>query len=261
MSSTQEQSPISTLIEDLGIETPTNDDVSTEEDLNLSDSEENTDESTQSDDNASEANEEENTSDDDTETSKVLERLSELEKQQEIANKRLTDKDKYINELKQQLDNMNKSTEDDTEETTEDFWDNPEGKFAEVQQQLRVANLRIDEQAYASNKPDYYELVNANKLKEEFALNNDFMVEFNQSDRPYETAYNYLKTKQEQTTTTKEQEKIALEAEIEKKVMAKYGLDKKAKETPPSINNMGGKSSNKKELPEDGFSSVFGTGF
>lgn len=264
--STQQESPIADLMEDLGMsEVSTNDE--TQEDLNLNDS---TDESTQTDDNETSDNktEEENTSTaekDDTEDSEILARLKELEKNSEIADKRLTDKDKYINELKKQIDELSGSKdkpEEVEESTEEDFWDNPEGYIKKImetnnglQEQLRIANLRIDEQSYAQDKKDYFELVNADNLKVEFAKDSKFLEDFNTSNEPYKVAYEYMKGKQDKSSASEAELREKLKAEL----LAELGLDKKNKKSPPSINNLGGSSSDKKDLPEDGFASVFGT--
>lgn len=263
----EQESPVATLLEDLGIgeEEPTQEidgDSEVKEDLNLSDSTE--DSTSNRDENNSEAEENTETSNDDTSKYSELEaKLTELTKQQETYEKRLSDKDKYINELK---NGKTKNSEDESVEAEEsdnlDFWDDPEGLIKKLQAQIaetneatRIANLRVDESYYAQARPDYLDLVNQDNLIKAFGEDKEFESAFKNSAKPYEVAYEYLKNKQ----TNKTKQETDYRSQIEKEILAKYGLDKKNKEAIPSVNKVGSSTTGRaKAEPEDGFASVFG---
>ena len=180
---TQDNSPVATLMSDLGIgseeSTPTMEDNSNNSNESIAND---SDTSTQSDDSTDKANAE--IPEGNTET--LEEKINKIQAELEKANKRISDKDRYINELKQgkQEEKEKEVLEVEQEETT--FWDDPEGNFKKIAEQLRIANLRIDEQAYASDKPDYWKVVNGESIQEAFKDDVSFMNDFQRSNKPYE---------------------------------------------------------------------------
>lgn len=246
----QNESPIANLMEDLGM----NDTDTIQEDLNLSDS---TEEPTN--DGEADITVETETEKSDTEdSSEILSKLKELENFKEVTEKRLTDKDKYINELREQLNGTKKEEVEESE--GEDFWDNPEGYIKKImdtnsnlEEQLRISNLRIDEQAYARDKPEYYDIVNQKVLTEEFAKDSDFAERFMSSDKPYEVAYQHMTKAKE----TKKSSENALREQIKKELLKEMGV-KEQKKAPVNINSMGSSSGSTNQAPVDGFASVFG---
>lgn len=249
---TQDTSPVATLMSDLGI--------GSEESTPMEDNSNNTD-------NESIANDSDTSTltDDSTENSTVTDtqnsdtetleqRMEKLVAELDKANKRISDKDRYINELKQSKQEV-KEDKVLTDEST--FWDDPEGNFKKLNEQLRIANLRIDESAYASDKPDYWKTVNGQAIQDAFKEDATFMQEFQTSDKPYEVAYEYLKSRNETKAQTETRQREQLKEELRKELLKEIGIKDK-KEVPPSINNVGSGSS-KSTVPEDGFMSVFGS--
>jgi len=188
--------------------------------------------------------------------------LESYKKQIEGMEKRLNDKDAYINELRQKSKEA-EETKQEVDEEDGDFWDNPEGMVNKLKQQkleqdrkLHIQSLQISEIHYANTVENYWKTVNQESLKEAVSTDSRFAEEFNKSKEPYKLAYEYL------TNRTKEQsvKQSSLEAEIEAKILKKYGITgKKATEVPPSINTIGSSSGNKQTEVEDGFTAVFGS--
>jgi hypothetical protein len=186
--------------------------------------------------------------------------MESLKKQIEGMEKRINDKDKYIEELR----NKSKSEEIEQEVDDEDvdFWDNPEGMVNKLKQQkveqdrkLHIQSLQISEIHYANTVENYWKTVNQDALKEAVATDAGFAESFNKSKEPYKLAYEYL-TNRTKEKATKES---SLEAEIRAKLMKEYGLkEKKVAEAPPSMNRMGSSSGSKYNEVEDGFTAVFG---
>lgn len=183
-----------------------------------------------------------------------------LRKQIEGMEKRIADKDEFIQELR----NKSKEPEQQEVDTTEDeegFWDNPEGKIAKLEEMLqkqeqtmRVQQLQIQEGYYAQTVENYWETVNQDALKEAVATDTEFAEAFNKSNEPYKTAYEYLKNK----TKAKADKELSLREQIRKELLEEMGV-KGSKEVPPAINRNGGTSaSGKTKDPEDGFAAVFG---
>ena len=253
--STQDSSPVATLMSDLGI--GSEESTPMEETSNNTDDNESiandSDTSTLTDDNADKSNTE--TVEADTET--LEDKINKIQAELEKANKRISDKDRYINELKQgkQEDKSKEVLTEEKEEST--FWDDPEGNFKKMSEQLRIANLRIDEQAYASDKSDYWKVVNGESIQEAFKEDNDFMNEFQRSNKPYELAYEYLKSKTETKVQTETRTREQMKEELRKELLKEMGV-KDNREAPPSINSLGSNSSSKKPIVEDGFAAVFG---
>ncbi|MGA1048269.1 MAG: hypothetical protein ACO3UU_09675, partial [Minisyncoccia bacterium] len=98
-----------------------------------------------------------------------------LKKQIEGMEKRINDKDKYIEELR----NKSKAEEEVKSEVDEedvDFWDNPEGMVNKLKQQkieqdrkLHIQSLQIAEIHYANTVENYWKTVNQDALKEAVA--------------------------------------------------------------------------------------------
>lgn len=188
--------------------------------------------------------------------------------------KRLRDKDRHINEQRREIDTLKKQVEElisksnnqkVTEEVSQDnstnFWDDPEGNFAKIREEVKITNLRLDENAYASSRPDYWDTVNEKSILDAFKEDATFENQFRSSAKPYEIAYEYLKSKNETKQQTIARQKEELETEIRNKILAEYGLDKKAKEVPPSIANVGSSNSKSSSQVADGFTAVFGNGY
>lgn len=267
--STQPESPVANLLEDLGIgeDNPTQEiDGESNEDLNLSDS---TDSSTSTDEQVSETDENTETAKADTSVQSEMEaKLEELIKKQETYEKRLSDKDKYINELKNGKKEDEAGSDEESEKETVEFWDDPEGymmkmqsKIEEANEATRIANLRLDESIYARDKQDYFDLVNQDNIVKAFEKDSTFRDEFQSSDKPYEIAYKYLKQNQEKITSEETSLREKIREEERQKVIEEMKKGKN-KDIIPSMSSIGSSSgSSKKDTPEDGFASVFGTGY
>jgi hypothetical protein len=178
-----------------------------------------------------------------------------LQKQIEGLEKRLADKDDYINELRELSKAKEAEGQKDGVEEVDDedaFWENPVERYKELQNQLKIQQMQIQETVYANTVEDYWKTVNPDALKEAVATDTKFAQEFNGSKEPYKTAYEYLSAKK----TQKVQSETALREQIRKELLAEMGKDKPKKETVPSIQT--GSSGTKNTAPEDGFSAVFG---
>ena len=203
------------------------------------------------------------TSDDTKEaTEPNSELLQSLQKQIEGMEKRLADKDDYINQLREASKQKEAEQQGGTEEVAEeDFWDNPEGKIKKLEEllnkqaeQSRIQQLQIQETVYANTVENYWKTVNPDALKEAVATDADFAEEFNKSSEPYKTAYEYLKNR----ANAKEKETMSLREQIKQELLKEMGVKEK-REVPPNINGGGKSSSSKPIQPDDGFASVFGS--
>ena len=184
----------------------------------------------------------------DDSTAKIAKLQSELDK----ANGRMSEKDRYINELRNQKPEVVPETE--SAEASGDFWDDPEAKYNEQQSKLDQLQFQLAEQNFARTKSDYFEVVNVDEVNKAIALDPEFASEFNSSENKFETAYTHLK-KQTETQSTSE---AALRAEIKAELEAELNIKPK-KTIPKSVSNVGNTNSNKSEAPDDGFSAVFGS--
>ena len=177
-------------------------------------------------------------------------------KQIEGLEKRISDKDEYINLLREQSKSkeMQNSTEEVDTETDIDFWDDPEKIVKSMQETIRIQQMQIQETVYANTVDNYWKTVNPEALKTAVATDPEFSKEFNKSSEPYRLAYEYLsnKTQAEQAKTK------TLEEEIRAKILKEMGMDKPKKEAVPNMGSMGGANTKKTDLPDDGFASVFG---
>ena len=258
MATQEDKSPVASLMEDLGIgsddSTPVMDDDSKNPEQIDSDTP-----TLDEDGKVPEEAEETDTAKADTEPSE--DEITALKAELEKANKRISDKDKYINELRQaKPEKAEKMVGDDAVASEDDFWEDPEANYKALLNQLQMANLRIDENAYAMKNADYFDVVNAESIQDAFQTNPEFMEEFNNSPRPYETAYTFLKANLETKQLNDKQQKEQLESEIRDKVLSELGIDKDTpkKQIPPNMRSLGSASTNKKGASEDGFTSVFG---
>lgn len=174
-----------------------------------------------------------------------------------LLEKRIADKDKYINELREQskqaeLKKQNDTHEEDVDE--EDFWTDPDKTIKELKQTMKIQQMQIQETVYANTVEDYWKTVNPTVLQEAVALDKEFAQEFNKSNQPYRTAYEYLKQRAEKKTTSEKSLRDEIRAELMKELNVKT-----KKEVPPNLNNSGGKTSRGNDAATDGFSSVFGS--
>ena len=196
---------------------------------------------------------EEQTSENETQEDTEPNELDELRKQIEGLEKRVADKDDYINQLREQ--SKKQEEEGSKEEVVDDedeFWEDPVAKYKELQKTIQLQQMQIQETVYANTVEDYWKTVNPDALKEAVATDTKFAQEFNGSKEPYKTAYEYLSAKKAQ----KVQSEQSLREQIRKELLAEMGKDKPKKETVPSIST--GSSGTKSNIPEDGFASVFG---
>lgn len=208
---------------------------------------------------SSESQEEQAVEEDETDSEDS--RFSELQKQIEGMEKRIADKDAYIQELRdasKQKEAQSEPAQVDTKEEEEDFWDNPEGTIKKLQDTIKIQQLQIQETVYANTVEGYWNTVNPEALKKAVATDAEFATEFNNSREPYRTAYEYLKRKTEETSKSEQ----SLREKIKAEILAEMGVKKEKRETPPNIN--GGskpKSSPNSGKAVDGFSSVFGSDY
>lgn len=193
-----------------------------------------------------------------TETPEATEpsELDSLREQIAGMEKRIKDKDDFINELREQAkakEEANKQ-EVDTPDDEDDFWENPEEKYKQLMQKIELQQLQIQEGYYAQTVEGYFDTVNPDALKEAVSVDAEFAKEFNSSKEPYKVAYEYLSKRKEAKLT--EQQK--LREEIKQELLKEMNVKEK-KEVPPNINSSG--SSNSSSETDDGlsgFASYFG---
>ena len=182
--------------------------------------------------------------------------LDELRKMIEGMEKRIADKDDYIEKLR------NESKQEATKEVDEDkgvdeeddFWEDPVKKYKELQKTIQIQQMQIQETIYANTVDGYWETVNQDALKEAVATDTEFAEKFNKSSEPYKTAYEYLTAKKQ----AKVQSEQSLREQIKQELLKEMNI-KSAKETVPSTTSMTSKSGgSKRDVSEDGFASVFG---
>lgn len=196
--------------------------------------------------------------------------MLELKKQIDGMEKRINDKDAYIEELREasklreqskQPDSLD-NADTDNESVEDDFWDDPiayvnkmKDEFARTQ---HIQQMQINETHYANTVEDYWGTVNQENLMKAIKSDEGFAEKFNTSKEPYKLAYEYLTEKK----SVKAKTEAELREQIKREVMAELGKspDTKKKETVPSTTNMGGNSGDgKRNEPEDGFMAVFKT--
>lgn len=191
-----------------------------------------------------------------------LSEMDNLKKQIEGMEKRIADKDDFISELRSKSKDVEEVKEEVDTIEEEDFWDNPEAKYKQLQEQIeenagkmRVQQLQIQEGYYAQTVDGYFKTVNSDLLKEAVSTDEVFAKEFNSSEEPYRVAYEYL-TKKETIKTT---EQTKLREEIRADLLKEMNV-KESREVPPNIykNGSGNSSSTNTDVPSDGFASIFG---
>ena len=185
----------------------------------------------------------------------------ELKKQIEGLEKRIADKDEYINLLREQSKAQEEAkSEDSGADTSIDFWDDPESIVKNMQETIRIQQMQIQETVYANTVENYWKTVNPDALKSAVATDADFAKKFNSSNEPYRVAYEYLSNKNK----VAEEQNLSLREQIKAELMKEMGIDKDKpkKEGVPAMGKMGGNSNNpnmRTDVPDDGFAAVFGT--
>lgn len=183
--------------------------------------------------------------------------INELRKQIEVLEKRVTDKDDYINKLREESKAKEESKSDDSvEDTEDDFWDDPVGKFQALEKKFQLQQMQIQETVYANTVDDYWKTVTPDNIKEAAALDSEFAEKFQSSTEPYKVAYEHLTNRNQ----AKAKESESLREQIRREVMEELKQNSSRKETVPSTTKLGGKPDGlNKDIPDDGFASVFGT--
>lgn len=178
----------------------------------------------------------------------------ELKKQIDGLEKRITDKDEYINLLREQSKAQEAEVSTDEVDTGTDFWDDPEKIVQDMRETMRVQQMQIQETVYANTVEDYWKTVNPEALKSAVATDTEFANKFNQSTEPFVVAYEYLSKKKEAGKVETETLRESIKAELLKEM----GLDKPKKQGVPNMGNMGGNTTSKESNDtDDGFASVF----
>ena len=180
----------------------------------------------------------------------------ELRKQIEGLEKRISDKDEYINTLREQSKKQEADESMETGDTQDnDFWDDPEKIVKDMQETIRIQQMQIQETVYANTVNDYWKTVNPEALKTAVATDPEFQKEFNSSSEPYRTAYEYLSKK----TEAKKTEEQTLREQIKAELLKEMGVKDKPKgSNMPNMGGLGGSNGSKTDAPDDGFSAVFG---
>lgn len=179
--------------------------------------------------------------------------LVEMRKQIEVMEKRIKDKDDYIQKLREESQAKELAKEEPKVDDEDDFWNDPVGKYKSLQQTLQVQQLQIAETIYANTVDNYWKTVNQDALKEAVATDAEFAKEFNSSREPYKTAYEYLTAKKE----SKLQADKSLRDKIREEILAEMNVTK-TKETIPNVASMTSKtSSSTSDANDDGFMAVF----
>lgn len=190
-----------------------------------------------------------------TKTEEITEpkELVEMRKQIEVMEKRIKDKDDYIQKLREESQAKELAKEEEPKvDEEDDFWNDPVGKYKSLQQQLQIQQLQIAETIYANTVDGYWKTVTSDALKEAVATDTEFAREFNVSKEPYKFAYEYLTNKKESASKARQ----SLEDEIRQKILAEMNVT--VKETIPNVASMTSKSgSSSSSSDEDGFMSVF----
>lgn len=187
--------------------------------------------------------------------SKIQEQMLEQSKQMEMMQKRLNDSQDYIKTLKETA--VEEPVEEKTVVEEEDFWDNPEGNFKNLQEEIKslrqeilqkaeIDNATTVEEAYAKTVDGYYDTVNLAKVEAAAKLSPEFANSMKETSNPYKTAYDYLKG---QDTKLRDE----IKAELLKEMNVKS-----TKEVPPNIGSNGSSNSSSKKAPADGFAQLFG---
>ena len=188
--------------------------------------------------------------------------MDELRKMVEGMEKRIADKDDYIEKLRQDSkDNQEEVSEDNDVDEEEDFWDNPVEKFNNLKRTMEIQQMQIQETVYANTVDGYWDTVNQDALKEAVATDTEFSNKFNTSKQPFKVAYEYLSAKKEQSKVSEQSMRDKIREEERQKIMEEMKKGNN-KEVVPSMSRIGSSSgSSSKEISDDGFSSVFGSDY
>lgn len=187
--------------------------------------------------------------------------MDELRKMVEGMEKRIADKDDYIEKLRQDSKSNQEEevSEDNGVDEEEDFWDNPVEKFNSLKRTMEIQQMQIQETIYANTVDGYWETVNQDALKEAVATDTEFADKFNKSKQPFREAYEYLSARKEQSKASEQSMRDKIREEERQKLMEEMKKGNN-KEVVPSMSRIGSSSnSSKKENSEDGFAAVFGS--
>lgn len=194
--------------------------------------------------------------------------MLELKKQIDGMEKRIADKDAYIEELREasKLREQSKAqdnlanTDTDSTSVEDEFWEDPIAYVSKMKEefarQSHIQQMQINETIYANTVEDYWNTVNQENLLKAIKNDDDFAEKFNTSREPYRLAYEYLTEKKKAVS----QSEAELREQIRREIMEEIGKSpNQRKETVPSTTNLGGKSGDQKRNDaEDGFMAVFG---
>ena len=188
----------------------------------------------------------------DTEASK----FEVLQEQIKGMEKRMADKDTYIQELKEMSKTKEPEVEVDEEES--DFWDDPESKYKQMQEQMNIQGLRLQEAVYANTVDGYFKTVNPESLKEAVSTDAEFAEKFNNSKEPYKVAYEHLSQVAEARKVEKDTSDKAYRDKIRAEVLEELKQKPSSKDTVPNINSSGSSNQSGNSGSDDGFASIFG---
>lgn len=178
-----------------------------------------------------------------------------LQKQIDGLEKRLADKDEYINLQREQLKTKDEPSKEVEVDTSTDFWDNPEKIVQDIQAQQTQTRREMQEMVVANRHSDYLDLVTIKTVEVALAADKDFADEFNKSSNVFETAYKYLSEK----NTADKAKTTSLRDEVKAELLKEMGLDKPKKVGVPNMGKLGGNSTtDKSNASDDGFAAVFG---
>lgn len=189
--------------------------------------------------------------------------FEELRRQIEGLEKRLRDKDDYINEMREksisQEEAKREPQEDDGVDDEDAFYSDPiayvKSMKEEMAKQQHIQQLQLAEIQFSNTVENYWQTVNGKDLNEAIAADKDFAEKFNSSKQPYKDAYEYLTAKKTEKAKSEQSLREQIRAEEREKLMKEIGTKKK--ETVPNYKQFSG-SSGSKDAIDDGFMSVFG---
>jgi hypothetical protein len=193
---------------------------------------------------------------DETET-----KIAELTEKLAKAEGRMSEKDRYINELRNQNNKADKKEETESKTEAEDgFWDDPEKNFGDVKQTVEALQFELAETRYASQNPDYYDFVNLDAVQKAAAEDKDFANDFDTASNKFDVAYTYLKNKSEEIAKSETLSREELKAQLTEEIKAELNVKPK-KKAPQSVSGVGHAGTTGNEAPSDGFASVFGESY
>ena len=183
-------------------------------------------------------------------------KIAELQAELAKAEGRMSEKDRYINELRNQ---NSKKKDEPAEETKEDegFWDDPEAVVSKTQQTVQQLQFELAETKFATKNPDYYDIVNVDAVNLAMAQDKDFADRFSETSDKIGTAYTYLKEKSLKQAEESQLSAKELKEQMRAEILAELKVKPK-KEVPASVSGIGHSHSSKSDVPDDGFSAMFG---